>query len=290
MRMPGSILLVSILLPLHAFGAREVVSYFQTDHRYNYRTELLELALGYANARQDAPYFDLEKVEDLPHPRGTRQIKSGTLRGVMSLATNHQREKDYLPVKIPTMAGILGMRVFLTLDYHQPLFNQVSSLRELQLIPLGFVQHWGDISVLRHNGMNVIPAARYDTVLPMMVSQRFSYFPRGINEVTPEFNKFKSSFPQLAIEKNIALFYPYPVYFFVNKEDKRLAEAIEYGLKKALSNDRFKQLFLHHHQDILNQLNFEQRKIYVLDNPTLPLDTPIPDMSWWLKNKLLKEE
>lgn len=264
----------------------QIVSYFQTDGRYDYRTELLQLAIGLNNDNTDLAPIKLQALNNLPHQRGQRWLKSGKLRGVVSLATNKQREQDFLAIRIPIMAGILGMRVFLISSDQQHLFNPISTLEQLQQIPLGFVQHWGDIEVLRHNKLTVVPATRYETVFPMLTAGRFRYFPRGVNEVFPELKRFRQQYPTLKIESNNAFFYSYPVYFFVHKNDHELAGRLEDGLNKALTNGSFKALFVKHHAELMEQLKFDQRNIFILDNPTLPAGTPVPDTQWWTNTSL----
>ena len=265
-----------------AVVAAEEVHVFQTDSRYYYRTELLQLALSYTNQQDEYEPIRIVLRSDLPTPRARRLLLTGELRGVMSLATNSEREQRFLPIRVPIMAGILGMRVFLIKEKYQPLFDELDSFEQLQQIPLGFVRHWGDIQVLEHNNMTIIPTSRYDTTFAMLNAERFHFFPRGVNEAFNELNRFKPEIPDLTIETHNALFYPYPVYFFVNKNDTELATRIEYGLRQALEDGSFRKLFNQHHQQLLKKLNFDNRRIFYLENPTLPESAEKLDMSWWL--------
>jgi len=94
----------------HALEKSEV-SYFQTDHRYNYRTELLNLALSYSQTEDVT--IDLIPRPDIPTARAVNLMGKNKIRGVLSLATTIKREEELLAIKVPIMAGILGMRVFL---------------------------------------------------------------------------------------------------------------------------------------------------------------------------------
>jgi hypothetical protein len=47
----------------------------------------------------------------------------------------------------------------------------------------------------------------------------------------------------LVIEESLLLNYPSPIYFFVNKNDKALADRIERGLTIAISDGSFDELF-----------------------------------------------
>jgi len=116
----------------------------------------------------------------------------------------------------------------------------------------------------------------------MLSVKRFDYFPRGINEAWNEISEKKEKYPNLAVDPYIALYYPYPVYFFVNKNNLKLADRVERGLTIALEDGTFKALFLKYHSKIIQQADLNNRKIFILKNPTLAEGTPEPDTSWWL--------
>ena len=119
----------------------------------------------------------------------------------------------------------------------------------------------------------------------MLNAKRFDYFPRGINEIFGEYEKHKNSLSNIVVEKNIAIYYPYPVYFFVANEDEALASLIRTGLKKSLVDGKFKALFLRHHSQLLTALDFNNRLIFNLTNSELPKDVSIENMDWWLKEE-----
>ncbi|MBI9091580.1 MAG: hypothetical protein JEZ12_20410 [Desulfobacterium sp.] len=60
---------------------------------------------------------------------------------------------------------------------------------------------------------------------------------------------------------------------------------IERGLKISLKNGDFKKLFLQHHGDIIQQADLKNRKMFMLENPTLPEGTPEPNTDWWLEQQ-----
>ena len=273
------------IVPLPAQG--EDVFYFQTDSRYDYRTELLRHALSYsqsATADSKASKFTLKPLLEMPSARGQALLKQGKLNAVVSLATNKSRERDYRAIKIPILAGVLGMRVLLIREQQQWHFREISTLDSLSKISAGFVSHWGDMKILKDNGLKVVEAARYETLFPMLSAGRFDYFPRGVNEIEKEYATYGARHNNIMIERHIAVFYPYPVYFFVNKQQALLAETIESGLKEAIADGSFKALFLEYHEQLLDRLNFNARTIITIENTDLPEGTSFPDMSWWLND------
>jgi len=286
---PRSYWFLSLFLCLSVASAQaegRALYYFQVDHRYDYRNELLALALSYTNGKAGHETIIPTPMENMPSARGQQLLKKNDFLGIVSLATNYQREEEFLPIRVPILAGALGMRIALIRDDHQHILDDVQTLQQLRKIKAGFVSHWGDMIILEKNGLEVLSAARYETMFAMLSAGRFEYFPRGINEIQQELEKFQRKYWQLAIEKNLAIYYPYPVYFFVHKEQQDIAQRIELGLKEALKDGSFKALFLAHHSQLFEDLNLKQRRIIVLENPTLPEGTEMPDMSWWLGKEL----
>lgn len=260
--------------------AEENLNYFQVDGRYDYRTELLRLALSYSD---NVP--QLVARPDMPVARALRLMQRGEINGIVSLATSSEREENLLAIKIPIMAGILGMRVFLIHRDQQLAFSKITNLIELQSFVAGFGEHWGDLKILQENKLPVEPVAKYSSLFSMLNAKRFDYFPRGINEIFGEYEKHKNSLSNIVVEKHIAIYYPYPVYFFVTNEDEALASLIRTGLKKSLVDGNFKALFLRHHSQLLTALDFNNRLIFNLTNSELPKDVSIENMDWWLKEE-----
>jgi len=279
------LLLLVLLISLSTAQAREPLYYFQVDHRYDYRTALLELALSYTSNDKTEESISLLPKANIPMARATYLMARNKIRGVVSLATTHEREAELLAIKIPIMAGILGMRVLLIHKSQQQQFSSINDKEQLKDYVAGFGEHWGDLSILKENGITVLPVAKYSSLFNMLNAQRFDFFPRGVNEIFSELETYKEQFPDLSIEKSLAIYYPYPVYFFVAKQDEAIAQRIESGLEKALADGRFKQLFLRHHKDLLQKLNFGKRAIFNLSNDSLPKDAQIDNMDWWLQSK-----
>ncbi|MCP4350231.1 MAG: amino acid ABC transporter substrate-binding protein, partial [Desulfobacterales bacterium] len=92
-------------------------------------------------------------------------------------------------------------------------------------------------------------------------------FPRGINEAWKEISEMGSKYPNLTVEPSIAIYYPYPVYFFVNKQNLKLADRIERGLKILMKDGSFEKLFLKYHDAVIGQADLKNRKMFELENP-----------------------
>lgn len=267
---------------LYAESYPASLKYFQTDIRYEYRYKLLKLALQKTES-SDGPLFLKALPYKVTQKRGLAYLKDGGI-DIVSLATSKKREQDFLPVRIPILKGILGYRVFLIHRKDTRQLKQIKSLKDLtDNFIAGFGVHWADYKILQANNIPVETSALYENLFTMLIAGRFDYFPRGINEAWNEIEKYSSEYPFLTVEDNIAFYYPYPTYFFVNKNNTKLAHRIERGLNLALADGTFKTLFLDDHQDMINRANLEERLMFRLKNPGLPTSTPEIDTSWWLK-------
>ncbi len=261
-----------------------VVKYFQTDPRYEYRVELLKLALSKAS---DTPSAFLVQTYELPvtQSRGLLLLSKNEV-DVAFLATNTKRETDFLPIRIPILRGILGFRVFLIHKDSREDFAGIKTLDQLRRhYVAGFGSQWADYNILTSNEIRVMGVAAYESLFKMLVKKRFDFFPRGINEAWNEVESKGEMYPDIAVEENIALYYPFPIYFFVNKRNSELANTIERGLRIALRDGSFRKLFLRYHNDIISQANMKGRTVFSLLNPTLPEGFPGLDTSWWLQNQ-----
>jgi hypothetical protein len=257
-----------------------VVTYFQKGIRYQYRIDLLKMALEKALGSPHA--FILKPLKgDITQARGMSLLQYG-FDSVAYLPTSKEREAHFLAVKIPLMYGMLGFRVFLIHASEQASFAQIDTLQALKNTKTaGFGSQWADMGVLTSNYFKVMGVANYDSLFEMLNAGRFDYFPRGINEAWKERQERYKAFPNLVVEKNLALYYPLPIYFFVNKDNTYLASLIEKGLKAAEKDGSLRKLFLKYHLDIIHQAKLKTRHIFRIVNPNLPKDVPKIDTLWW---------
>ncbi|WP_141215622.1 amino acid ABC transporter substrate-binding protein [Hahella sp. CCB-MM4] len=260
-----------------------IIRYFQNDSRYLYRIALLELALT-KTVSQFGPFILRPSTDEISQARGIALLKAERGVDIAFLPTSKERESTMQAVRIPILRGILGYRVLLIHRDLQPKFAKIQSLDDLRKDFVGgFGSQWADMAILQSNKLNVTGVALYDSLFSMLAYRRFDYFPRGLNEAWKELEERSTEFPNLAVEDTIALYYPYPVYFFVQHNNHRLAERIQEGLTKALEDGSFRALFRQYHESFQNRVKLSQRRVFILDNPTLPEDTPAIDTSWWLE-------
>lgn len=276
------IFMILTLISSNAISETLKLKYFQTDNRYTYRIDLLKLSLQ-NTLKSDGAYL-LEPVKDeFTQKRGLYYLEKGEKVNIAFFPSNKERESKLLSIKIPILRGLLGYRVSIIRKDNLKSFSNINSLNDLKIkFKAGFCNQWADMEILEINNIPVIGAAKYENLFKMLSSKRFDYFPRGINEAWKEISDRKEKFPDLMVEPTLAFYYPYPVYYFVNKKDLKIADRIERGLNLAISDGSFKKLFLQYHEKIIQQAGLNNRKFFILKNPTLEKNTKEPDTSWWL--------
>ncbi|MFT5756551.1 MAG: hypothetical protein ACI9LM_001270 [Alteromonadaceae bacterium] len=99
----------------------------------------------------------------------------------------------------------------------------------------------------------------------MLQKKRFDYFPRALYEPWLEIENNN----QFIVERNIALKYFAPMYFFVNKTNKRLAHRLNKGFNQLINSGEFDRFFNSHEMisGVFTKVNLHQRKIFELPTP-----------------------
>ena len=255
------------------------LTYFPAGPIYEYRWKLLELALAHTQEGQAStrltPY-----TEDVTQNRGVQLLQAGAI-DVIALGTSDERELQMTPVKIDISRGIVGFRLFVIRASDQKRIGKMNAQTLRQQLSFGLNSQWVDVSVMRANGFAVETSTNYENLFTMLVAKRFDAFPRGLNEAARELEERKTSYPQLVVEKTKALYFPFPIYFWVKKDNQALAQRIEHGLTLALADGSFRKLFETYYAKEMASLAKEKRLVIRLNNPNLPKGDPEPDTHWW---------
>jgi hypothetical protein len=255
------------------------VKHYQSDERYIFGLKLLDLALS----QLDIPY-DIHRASgpDVNEGRGERQLLAGRV-DLQWLLTTPEREDNFIAVRVPIYRGLLGLRLLLVSQTTVDKMSKIRSLSDLRNYTGGHGRHWTDLSVFAANNIPVVTNVSYEALFKQLKIGDFDYFHRGINEICPELARHDES---LAVADGVMLFYPNPVYFFVNKDRPELAERIERGLNRALENGSYKKLFLATYSEVIEKSQLPSRSLIRLQNSTLSPYFPKIDTSWWLPKKL----
>ncbi len=263
-----------------AQATSRTLTYFPVGPIYEYRWKVLGLALDYVR-KTEGVALDLRPYEeDVTQNRGIHLLRDGVI-DVIALGTTSEREAAMRPIKIDISRGIVGYRVFLISADDQDRIAHMDDEAFRTQLTFGLGSQWADVPVMRANGYTVVTSTDYDRLFPMLAAHRFDAMPRGVGEAGIELAARRLAYPQLALEKTRALFFPYPIYFWVRRNDVRLAGQIERGLKGALADGSFQRLFRAYHATMIEDMKHATRRVIRLDNPLLPPGTAAIDTRWW---------
>lgn len=267
--------------------------YSATDKRNDYAYALLLQALQ-KSIPQYGPY-EL-RLASLELPRGSvanspkfansndrllYEIKRGELVNVAMVVTRDEWEREALPIRIPIDRGLMSYRIFLIRKSEQAQFSAIHELAQLKALRSGAGEAWSNYRVLQHHQFTLVPTNQYESQFRMLLAQRFDYIARGAHEAFSEIDTYGPHFPEMAIERDLLLYMPLPLYFFVSPKQPRLAERIEAGLRLMLRDGSFLRLFQLHQGPIIEQARLCERRVFHVENPFLSKETPLDQHELW---------
>jgi hypothetical protein len=139
---------------------------------------------------------------------------------------------------------------------------------------------WPDTKILQANGFNVLGAQNRSEASSLLSRQQADFYPLSVIEALTELRQ-EGADPDIRLKEGIALQYRAAMYFFVNKRNVTLARLIEVGLERAIKDGSFDELFYEYHGDMLEQLALDKITYFELDNPLLPIKTPVSESKYW---------
>ncbi|WP_052417439.1 type 2 periplasmic-binding domain-containing protein [Cellvibrio mixtus] len=256
-----------------------IVQATKLEEPADYFTTLLLMALNASKA--DNEVIDIVFSErEYSQARWLYLAQNEKRNFVIWTMTDKEREQQLRPIRIPLCKGLFGYRVLLIRANDQPRFDHIRNLQELSTLLAGQGTHWPDTPIMQHNGLRVTTAETTESLFRMINARRFDYFPRGISEAW--FELTQRSEKNLVVEKNIMLYYPAALYFFVNKNHEALAVRIEKGLEKLIDSGEFDEFFFNHPRINFGLENLTRRHIITLENPLLPAETPVNNPRYWI--------
>lgn len=247
---------------VYAAPAQIVISQMAShdiNHEDYYFTHLLMLAL----AKTESQYGKVSLVE-LSNRKTDKRLQSELLAKNIDLLwspTSPELEAELLPVKISLLKELNNYRLLLIRPEIQSEFSRVKTLNDLRQFKGGMSAQWVDAHIMQANGLPLVKAVGYGKLFKMLAAKRFDYFSRGLYQIQTEVNFYPNL--HLAIEKDLMLHYQNEVYFFVNKDNKALAERLRLGLEMAQKDGSFDVLFnsIPRYQWGIEQLKHNQRRV-----------------------------
>jgi hypothetical protein len=274
------LLLCLAFLPFNSLSA-DIVRYpaieDPADKRSNYPIALVELALKKAGSTATLQSTSARVSKS----RALHLLETGVEVDIVWTMTSIEREKRFLPIRIPIYKGLGSYRLLLIRHEDQAKFSALKDDSALKQLMLSQVHDWVDTDVLRQNKFKVLNASSYQSLFQMLLHKRVDAVPRSVLEIEAEQQLFAAQ--GLDIETDWLLHYPGAVYFFVSNKNPQLAEKIESGLRKALKDGSFDLLFQKHFVSQLKTMRLSERKLVELQNPLLPPETPLGESVLWYK-------
>lgn len=282
-----AILILNLLLAMPLADAADVarkdalIRYprisFNTDPYADYVLDILRHAVKasgrpYQLQASDATMQQARAIYELTSPNGLVDI-------LWTMSTD-EREAQLIPIRIPIDKGLLGWRLALVRAADAEIFREVRTLKDLSAFSAGQEMDWPDVAILKSNGLPVKTSASYDPLFTMLKAGRFNYFPRAIFEIQNELDQ--RPFLNLVIDKNIVLYYPSALYFFVSPREPKMAQDIQRGLEEIIKNGTFEKIFQRANHDAIKKANLKSRTIITLRNPFLsPENMPLQRTKLW---------
>lgn len=266
-------IILAVLLTLACAGLRAeellVAKFNQREPWAAYVIELLNEALARAPGAEPD---HLRWVETrMNQDRAFALLRSQELDLYWSM-TSAAREQGVIPVRIPLMKGLLGSRLLIIRTDSLGKFEQIKTLDDLKKnVSIGQGLDWPDTTIKTAAGLRVVTSSSYETLFRMLKARRFDAISLGANEIDDELARQHD--PELVIEKNIAIAYPAPVFFFVAPNRKALAERIEKGLHLMIEDGSFNAIFDKRWSKSLIANNLKNRLVFQLPNPLLSPQT-----------------
>ncbi len=253
-----------------------------------------EKLFGYAALRlaleHSGQEFTLEMSKSVVNDARIRQMLEQGQISISDFGTSQEFEQELLPIYFPIDLGISGWRIFLIHQDNQLLFSKIKTINDLRIMIAGQGTGWSDVQILEVAGLEVRTPAHISHLFAMTNAKRFDYFPLGANEAHSLLEMFKSKGPNVIIEKNILLVYPFGRLFFVNKSNTELRDAVELGLQRAFENGKFLKLFKSHESNkaIFSMDNLSSRIKITIDNPNISMAFKAIPKKYFLDLEMIK--
>ena len=240
----------------------------QTDARTLYPVKLLQQALNLSGTK----YTLRPSEQEMLQGRALLQLEDAHDISVLWTMTTPEREKTLLPVRIPIDKGLLGIRLLLVKKERLVEFKNLDAKKLAEKTAIQG-HDWPDTDILHANQFKVVTVAGYDSMFRLLENGSVDYFPRSISEIWDEAKSRKAQ--GLVIEQGLALRYQAARYFFVNKNNTKLAADISKGLEKMLADGSFEKLFQETFGAYIARAKLASRHVIELHNPNIPAEAPL---------------
>jgi len=269
--------LITLSTPLHALEIKLPVTskYLSRD---NFNIGLLKLLLSKIPGEHKISSTVLQYTQ----ARIVKELQKGESINLYWMGTSPELERDLLPIYFPIYRGLLGHRVLIIHKNDKSRFDNITSLNGLRkYIGIQGIG-WSDIKILENSNLMQKQAA-YENIFSLMNRGRYDYFSRGINEAYREVASRQSAMPNLYIDENILLVYPFAFYLFTNPGNEELAGLLTQAFNQAYDDGSFLDYFYQHSETLetFKLMNIKKRVRYEIANPFLTSQTKALADKYW---------
>ncbi len=245
---------------------KEIFTYLGPGPEGFYDRALIDLVLSLTVDKYGE--YDLQFAPDMSEARARKMVSGKRYpNAIRSDVTDdhviNSAKLKYLPY--PIYFGILGYRVCFVPKNQVEMMRNVKTFEAFSAYVHGQASGWRDADILRQNGIPVREAPETINLYKMLNANRIDLFCRGINEVLYESEHYEG-LDNVDLDHSFALYYPLPIFYYVNSENTRLYNRINEGLEKAINNGAMKTLWKKHFYDSIEYSELRKRKIFYLKN------------------------
>ncbi len=243
---------------------RVMVNESDLDVRHDFEHKMLDLLLS--KTVKDYGPFKLVPTPRMNQTRAFDELKAGKSLDILAGVYTPERVRELRAIKYSFHKDLMGTRLLLIRKGREQEFAKIKTVEELKRLVAIQGADFPDVSILKNNDFQLITGRDYEGLFRMLSAGRGDYFPRGLVEIFAE----QKSRPNhdLVIEKTIALKYFLPAYFYVNKNNKALAERLEKGWQIILADGSFEAAFQEQDGEAIRQADMKNRRIFYLNSPT----------------------
>lgn len=238
--------LLAFMAPLRVQAEPVQITVHSGEH-LEFARELCRAALAAAGMEASYSYFP---------PAQNKRLYAELASGNLALAftppdeETHALEKQgsIKAIRVPLERGLLGYRICLVRDEDADLLENVRSVDDLRKIRIGQGIGWGDITVYRNAGIDVVEAPFNSVSDPAkaLASRHFDALPLGVNEYQIFLQTYNKEAPGVTADRHIVISYPWFRYVWVStafKDSKRLLDALDKGFEIIAANGEFVAIY-----------------------------------------------
>jgi ABC-type amino acid transport substrate-binding protein len=252
----------------------------ENDVRMAYKVAILRAALDKTIADY-GPYTLSTDAPMLNTLRARQALQDGEIINVFIALMDEEWETKTIPIRIPIRRGILNFRILLIHKDDLQLYKNIHTIEDLKRLKAGLQHSWTTTRLMEQTGFEIVKASSYEGLFTMLNSHRYHYLPRGIHEIYDEFDQYKDTLKNIAIEPELLLILPTSAYVFVSPKYPKLAKRLEAGLESMVQDGTLKAIFDTYFAESIEKANLHNRRIIRLTNPSLPQEYPLDRPELW---------